>query len=135
MTLYEAWHGTKLVVHHLHTFCCVAFVEDTTHNLKKLNDRSHPMIFNGYEQGIKGYRVYDPLTRWVRVLRDIVFDEQAKWQWGEAEHSDDSIGDTFTVEYNLSCEQVVVKGAAEQEEEPVPVDGVHEAGGDDSNQG
>jgi hypothetical protein len=63
MTLYEAWHRTKLVVHHLHTFCCVAFVEDTTHNLKKLNDRSHPMIFNGYEQGIKGYRVYDPLTR------------------------------------------------------------------------
>jgi hypothetical protein len=71
----------------------------------------------------------------VRVLRDIVFDEQAKWQWGEAEHSDDSVGDTFTIEYNLSCEQVVVKGAAEQEEEPVPADGVHEAGGDDSSQG
>jgi hypothetical protein len=68
------------------------------------------------------------------VSRNVVFDEQAKWQWGEAEDSDDSAGDTFTVEYNLSQEQVVVEGAAEQEEEPVPADGVHEAGGDDSDQ-
>jgi hypothetical protein len=127
MTPYEAWHGRKPDVHHLRTFGCVAFVKDTTPNLKKLDDRSHPMIFVGYEQGTKGYRVYDPSTRRVHVSRDVVFDEQAKWQWGEAEDSDDSAGDTFTVEYNPSWEQVVVEGAAEQEEEPVPADGVHEA--------
>jgi hypothetical protein len=68
------------------------------------------------------------------VSCDIVFDEQAKWQWGEAEDSDDSAGDTWAIEYNLSCEQVVVDGAAEQEEEPVPADGIHEAEGDDIDQ-
>jgi hypothetical protein len=45
--------------------------------MKKLDDRSHPMIFMGYEQGTKGYRVYDPVTYRVHVLRDIVLDDQA----------------------------------------------------------
>jgi hypothetical protein len=46
-TLYEAWHGRKPVVHHLQTFGCIAYVKDTSPNLKKLDDRSHPMIFVG----------------------------------------------------------------------------------------
>jgi hypothetical protein len=46
-TLYEAWHGRKPVVHHLRTFGCIAYVKDTSPNLKKLDDRSHPMIFVG----------------------------------------------------------------------------------------
>jgi hypothetical protein len=63
MTPYEAYHGRKPVVHHLRTFSCVAFVKDTTPNLKKLDDRSRPMMFVRYEQGTKGYHVYDPSTR------------------------------------------------------------------------
>jgi hypothetical protein len=93
------------------------------------------MIFVRYEQGTKGYHVYDPSMWRVRVSCDIVFNEQAKWQWGETEGSDNSAGDTFTAEYNLSREQVVVDGATEQEEEPVSVDGVHEARRDDGDQG
>jgi hypothetical protein len=135
MTPYEAWHRRKSVVHHLHAFGCVVYVRNTTPNLKKLDDRSHPMIFVRYEQGTKGYRVYDPSTQRVRVSRDVVFDDQAKWQWGETKVSDNSASDTFIVEYDLSREQVMVDGADVQEEEPVQVDGVHEAGGDDSDQG
>lgn len=33
-----------------------------TLNVKKLDDRSRPMIFVGYEPGSKAYRVYDPTT-------------------------------------------------------------------------
>jgi hypothetical protein len=76
-TPYEVWHGRKSVVHHLRTFSCIAYVKDTSPNMKKLDDRSHPMIFMGYEQGTKGYRVYDPVTYRVHVLRDIVLDDQA----------------------------------------------------------
>jgi hypothetical protein len=108
MTLHEAWHGRKSVVHHLRMFIGVAFVKNTTPNLKKLDDRSHPMIFIGYEQGTKGYHVYDPSTRQVHVSRDVVFDEQAKWQWREDEGSDNSADDIFTVEYNLTWEPMVV---------------------------
>jgi hypothetical protein len=62
-TPFKAWYGKKPTVHHLRTFGCVVYVKDTTPNLKKLDDRSRPMIFVGYEPGTKGYRVYDPSTR------------------------------------------------------------------------
>jgi hypothetical protein len=47
----------------------------TTPNLKKLDDRSRPMIFIGYEPGSKAYSVYNPLTKKVHVSRDVIFDE------------------------------------------------------------
>ena len=59
---YELWIGSTPVVHHLHTFGCVAHVKVTTPNLKKLDDSSRRMIFVGYELGSKAYRVYDPTT-------------------------------------------------------------------------
>jgi hypothetical protein len=39
-TPYEAWHGRKPTMHHLHTFGCVAHVKNTMLNVKKLDDRS-----------------------------------------------------------------------------------------------
>jgi hypothetical protein len=47
----------------------------TTPNLKKLDERSRPMIFIGYEPGLKAYSVYNPLTKKVHVSRDVIFDE------------------------------------------------------------
>jgi hypothetical protein len=62
-TPFEAWYEKKPAVHHLCAFECVAYVKNTSPNLKKLDYRSSPMIFVGYEPGTKGYRVYDPSTR------------------------------------------------------------------------
>jgi hypothetical protein len=39
-TPYEAWHGRKPTVHHLHSFGCVAHVKNAMLNVKKLDDRS-----------------------------------------------------------------------------------------------
>jgi hypothetical protein len=75
MTPFEAWYGKKPVAHQLRTFGCVAYVRNSSSNLKKLDDRSQPMVFIGYERGTKGYHVYDPISQQVRVTRDIVFDE------------------------------------------------------------
>jgi hypothetical protein len=61
-TPYEVWHERKSIVHHLRTFSYIAYVKNTKPNLKKLDDRSHLMIFVGYEQGTKGYRIYDPVS-------------------------------------------------------------------------
>jgi hypothetical protein len=54
MTLFEAWHGRKLVVHHLRTFGCIMYVRNTTPHLKKLEDHGRKMIFVGYESDSKG---------------------------------------------------------------------------------
>jgi hypothetical protein len=42
-TPYEVWHGRKPEVNHLCTFGCLAYVKNTTPNLKKLDDKTHPM--------------------------------------------------------------------------------------------
>jgi transposase InsO family protein len=81
-TPYEAWYGQWPAVHFLRTFGCVGHVKITKPGLKKLDDRSAPMVLLGYEQGSKAYRLYDPVSERVHVSRDVVFDEDAAWDWG-----------------------------------------------------
>jgi hypothetical protein len=59
---YELWHGCKPNVQHLRVFGCVAQVKKTGPGVNKLADRSSMMIFIGYEEGSKCYRVYDPIA-------------------------------------------------------------------------
>ena len=77
MTPFESWHGRKPNVSFMRTFGCVVHVRETRPGLKKLDDRSRPMIFVGYQPGTKGYRAYDPVTNRVTITRDAVFDENA----------------------------------------------------------
>ncbi|CAA6669934.1 unnamed protein product [Spirodela intermedia] len=101
MTPFEVWHGKKPAVHHLKVFGCIAYVLNTTPHLKKLEDRGRKMIFIGYEYGSKAYRAYDPTARRVHVTRDVVFDENAQWDWGSGAEQGDagSHDDMFTLEY------------------------------------
>ncbi|KAF8697536.1 hypothetical protein HU200_035869 [Digitaria exilis] len=59
-TPFEAWNGSRPSVHYLKTFGCIGHVKNTRPGLKKLDDRSSPMIFVGYESGSKAHRFYDP---------------------------------------------------------------------------
>jgi hypothetical protein len=65
---------------HLRTFGCVAHVKVTKPKLTKLDDRSKPMIFVGYEPGSAAYRCYDLVTKKIHIGRDVVFDEDAVWE-------------------------------------------------------
>jgi len=78
-TPYEVWHGHQPAVHFFCTFGCVAHVKAGGKPLTKLEDRSMPMVFVGYEQGTKAWRFYNPVTRHVHVLRDAVFEEDRPW--------------------------------------------------------
>lgn len=80
-TPYELWNGTTPAVHHLRTFGCVAHVKNTGPHVKKLDERSKPMIFAGYEPGSKVYRVYDLVACHVQISRDVIFDEEARREW------------------------------------------------------
>ncbi|WVZ54874.1 hypothetical protein U9M48_005618 [Paspalum notatum var. saurae] len=96
-TPYELWNGTTPAVHHLRTFGCVAHVKNVGPNVKKLDDRSKPMIFIGYEPGSKAYRVYDPAVRRVHISRDVIFDKEARWEWGADTTA--SGDDEFVIKY------------------------------------
>jgi hypothetical protein len=83
-------------VHHLRTFGCVTHVK-TMGNLKKLDDRSKSVIFIGYEPGSKVYHTYDLTTQRVCVTRDVVFEEEAKWDWAGAQPDSEFIIDYVEV--------------------------------------
>ena len=58
------------------------------------------MVFLGYAEGTKAYRLYDPRRDKVTVSRDVVFNEEAAWDWhspsmGEA----GGFTNTFVVEH------------------------------------
>lgn len=78
-TPYEAWYRRHPNVHYFRTFGSVVHVKVVKPNLRKLDDRSVPMVFFGYELGSKAYRVYDPVGNRVHVSRDVMFDEEAQW--------------------------------------------------------
>jgi hypothetical protein len=73
-TPYEAWHGRKPAVSHLHVFSCQAFVKQLGH-VDKLADRSHVGVFIGYAEGAKAYCILDPVAWQVCLARDVMFDE------------------------------------------------------------
>ncbi|CAO2146167.1 unnamed protein product [Urochloa humidicola] len=91
-TPYEAWHGVKPAVDHLRTFGCVAHVKNVKPHLSKLEDRSKKVVLLGYEPGAKAYRVFDPVARRIHISRDIVFDEDASWDWEEEGDGDGAPG-------------------------------------------
>lgn len=80
-TPYEAWYGERPTVNFFRTFGCVAHVKVVKPNLKKLEDRSVPMVFLGYVDGGKSYKVYNPVINTVHVTRDAIFEETARWNW------------------------------------------------------
>ena len=79
-TPYEAWYGRKPSVGHLRVFGCRVHVKTVGSHLKKLSDRSKKMVFFGYEEGTKGYRVYDPVEKKLHVSRDVIFEEELAWE-------------------------------------------------------
>lgn len=74
MTPFEARRSRKTSVQFLRMFSSMVHVKETRAGLKKLDDRSRPMIFVGYEPSTKGYRTYNPGSRQVHITRDAVFD-------------------------------------------------------------
>uniref|UniRef100_J3MIT7 Retroviral polymerase SH3-like domain-containing protein n=1 Tax=Oryza brachyantha TaxID=4533 RepID=J3MIT7_ORYBR len=82
----------------------------TRPHLKKLEDRSIPMVLVEYEEGTKGYRVYNLTTKRVVITRDVVFDEGARCdreKSAPAQQGTHGALDSFTVEhisYRLACD-------------------------------
>jgi hypothetical protein len=106
-TPFELWYGRTPAVHHLRMFGCVVHDKNTKPHLKKLKDRSKPIIFVGYEPRSKAYRAYDPTAKRVVISHDIIFDEEACWQWGESSATVPAMADQedftdFVVEYSTT---------------------------------
>ncbi|KAK2993848.1 hypothetical protein RJ640_027325 [Escallonia rubra] len=77
----EAWSGYKPSVSHLKVFGSIAYVHVPDQQRKKLDDKSEKFIFIGYSQESKGYKLYNPVDKKMKVSRDVTFDEKSSWDW------------------------------------------------------
>ena len=83
----EFWSGHKPNVGHLRVFGSIAYAHVPDQQRKKLDDKSKKLIFVGYDDKSKAYRLYNPAENKVVISRDVQFDEENKWEWSQEENS------------------------------------------------
>nr|GEU52681.1 ribonuclease H-like domain, reverse transcriptase, RNA-dependent DNA polymerase [Tanacetum cinerariifolium] len=93
-TPYEALYNRKPNLENLRIFRCTAYAKVTIPHLKKLDDRSIPMIYLGVEEGSKACRLYDPKGKRRHVSRDVRFMKTKPWDW-DNNGKETSSQDTF----------------------------------------
>eukprot|EP00253_Pinus_taeda_P035873 PITA_35873 len=71
----EVWTGKTPSLSHLRVFGCDAYVHVPKEKRTKLDSKSEKCIFIGYKDGLKGYKLWNPVTREVVYSRDVVFRE------------------------------------------------------------
>ena len=111
-TPYEAWTSRKPSMSHLRVFSSIVHVKCTKTPQKKLEDRSTPMVFIGYEVGTKAYRCFDPVKATVHISRDALFEEDAKWDWS---NHPEGIS-TLTFNPGLSVESIAEESSHPEED-------------------
>lgn len=103
-TPYELWTGRKPNLDHVRVFGCIAYARIAQAHLKKLDDRSKKLVHLGVEKGTKGYRLLDPETGSIRVSRDVIFEEDRKWEWGPATKFKTTLDEKFTFDTLVEAE-------------------------------
>ncbi|KAG6493460.1 hypothetical protein ZIOFF_048446 [Zingiber officinale] len=53
------------------------------HLREKFDEKGEKLIFIGYTDESKGYRIYNPKTNQLVLSRDVIFDELAVWNWDD----------------------------------------------------
>ncbi|MCO5584664.1 hypothetical protein L7F22_038595 [Adiantum nelumboides] len=79
MTPEEMFTVKKSDVSHFKVFGCIAYVHVLDELRTKLDSKAKKCVFIGYSIEQKGSKCYNPVTRQVKVSRDVVFDEMATW--------------------------------------------------------
>lgn len=73
----------KSGIKHLKVFRLVCYSHIPSNLRHKLEETSTKGIFIGYGTCEKGYKVFSPATPKVTIFRDVIFDENGKWDWEE----------------------------------------------------
>ena len=71
----DVWIGKKPSLSHLRVFGCDAYVHVLKEKRTKLESKSERCIFIGHKDGLKGYKLWNPVTRKVMYNHDVVFRE------------------------------------------------------------
>lgn len=106
-TPFEAWSGRKPTVGHLKVFGSIAYALNQSPNKDKFDEKGEKMLFVGYSDESKGYRLLNPENKKIVVSRDVIFDETTTWIWPQNESSlPTTIPDVFHMESGNNDQQI-----------------------------
>ena len=97
----EVWSGKPVDYSSLKIFGCPAYMRVQSGKHSKLDSKSRKYVFLGFEKGVKGYRLWDPISKKTVTSRDVIFDEAFMLKQNEAETCDNSPQEKLTVEVEL----------------------------------
>lgn len=126
MILEEGWTGVK----DFRVFGCIGNVYVPDAKRTKLEEKSKRCVLLGVSSESKGYRMYDPIDKKLIVSRDVIFEEENRWEWKNnygREH-------LMNVEYDGNAYEVHSERNEEMEEE-VTVEANQDATGRVNNEG
>lgn len=81
VTPIEKWSGHKPTVEHLKVFGSICYIHIPKEKRRKLDEKAMRVIFIGYSNKSKGYRVLLLDKERVEISRDVAFEEGNKWDW------------------------------------------------------
>ncbi|KAM2961184.1 hypothetical protein FF1_030791 [Malus domestica] len=90
-TPFEAYSGRKPGIKHLKVFGSLCYAHVPSQQRQKLDLASKRCIFLGYGSCEKGYRLYNIESGKVTISRDVVFNEEACWDWNAQKERRESI--------------------------------------------
>jgi len=64
-------------------FGCIGHIHIPNNKKQKLDDKSFKCVLLSLSEESKAYRFYDLVSKKVVIYRDIVFEEDEKWNWGK----------------------------------------------------
>ena len=71
----EVWTGQPCNYSSLRVFGCDAYALIPKSQRSKLDPKSQKLVFVGYGDGVKGYRLWNPTAHKIIINRDVIFDE------------------------------------------------------------
>lgn len=101
-TPFEVWTGSRPNVSCLRIFGSSVMVHIPKAKRQKWDKKSEKMIFVGYSDNIKGYRVYNPRTNCISTSRDVIIMEETKEEIRE--NKKDTVDIIITHETELETE-------------------------------
>ncbi|GJY64332.1 uncharacterized mitochondrial protein-like protein [Tanacetum coccineum] len=81
VTPYEKFYGEKPNLEDLKVFGCVAYERIMSKHLKKLDDRSKPLVYLGKEPSSGGFWLYNPRENKIIISVYVLFDDKKGWIW------------------------------------------------------
>src|ERR1044072_5849323 len=73
----KVWAGNPIDFNNLRIFGSPAYVHISSEDQSKLDPKSRRCIFIGYNKGVKGYKLWDPIKKKVLISRGVMFDEKS----------------------------------------------------------